>query len=89
MFGGILIAMNADEFTKLFRYMEERFDRIDKALENKAEKLDVERILGALDALAKRQEIDEEERLVMGHQLERHDRWVHQLADKIGVQLSA
>jgi hypothetical protein len=81
--------MSADEFTKLFRYMEERLDRIDKALENKAEKLDVERILGALDALAKRQEIDEEERLVMGHQLERLDRWVHQLADKIGVQLSA
>lgn len=68
--------------------MEERFDRIDKALENKAEKLDVERILGALDALAKRQEIDEAERLVMSHQLERLDRWVHQLADKIGVQLS-
>ena len=89
MLGGILITMSADEFTKLFRYMEERFDRIDKALENKAEKLDVERILGALDALAKRQEIDEEERLVMGHQLERLDRWVHQLADKIGVQLSA
>ena len=80
--------MSADEFTKLFTYMEERFDRIDKALEKKAEKLDVERILGTLDALAKRQEIDEEERLVMGHQLERLNQWVHQLAGKIGVELS-
>lgn len=75
----ILVAMSAEEFTRLFKYMEERFDRIDKALENKVEKLDVERILEALDALAKRQEIDEEERLVMRHQL----------ADKIGMQLSA
>ncbi len=48
--------MSADEFTKLITYMEERFDRIEKALEKKAEKLDLERILGALDAFAKRQE---------------------------------
>lgn len=81
--------MSTDEFTRLFMYMEERFDRLDKALEMKADKLDMERVLNAIGALAKRQEIDEEERLVMGHQLERLDHWVHQLADKIGVELSA
>lgn len=80
--------MSTDEFTRLFKYMEERFDRIDKTLEQKAEKRDIEHILSAIDALAKRQEIDEEERLVMGHQLERLDQWVHQLAAKIGVELS-
>src|SRR6266702_4500414 len=84
----ILLRMSADEFTRLFTYMEERFNRIDKALEKKAEKLDVERILNAVDALAKRQEINDEERLVMGHQLERLNTWVHQLAAKIGVELS-
>ncbi len=76
--------MSTDEFTRLFKYMEERFDRIDTALKQKAEKRDVERILEAVDTLAKRQEIDEAERLVMGHQLERLDQWVHQLAAKIG-----
>jgi hypothetical protein len=81
--------MSTDEFTRLFTYMEERFNRIDKALEQKAEKRDVERILDVLDTLAKRQEIDEDERLVMRHQLERLDQWVHQLAEKIGVKLSA
>jgi hypothetical protein len=81
--------MSADEFTRLFTYMEERFNRIDKALEQKAEKRDVERILDLLDTFAKRQEIDEDERLVMRHQLERLDQWVHQLAEKIGVKLSA
>ena len=81
--------MSADEFTKLFKYMEKRFDQIDKTLETKADKLDVERLLKAVDAFAKRQEVDEEERLVMCHQLERLDQWVHQLAAKIGVELSA
>lgn len=80
--------MSQDEFTRLFRYMEERFDRIDQALEGGADKKDVERILDALDAYAKRQEIDEDERLVMAHQLERLDKWVHELADKIGVTLA-
>ncbi len=79
--------MSADEFTKLFKYMEEKFARIDTRFDDTNNRLD--RIMGSIDALAKRQEIDEEERLVMGHQLERLDTWVHQLAAKIGVELSA
>lgn len=79
--------MSTDEFTRLFKYMEERFDRVDKRFDDTNERID--RIISSLDALAKRQEIDEEERLVMGHQLERLDQWVHQLAEKIGVELSA
>ncbi len=63
--------MSEDEFTKLFKYMEERFDRIDKVLEAKADKADIERIFRALDAMAKRREINDDERLVMGHQLDR------------------
>ncbi len=80
--------MSQDEFTKLFNYMEKRFDSIDQALENKADKQDVQKLIDAIDAFAKRQEIDDEERLVMAHQLERLDKWVHELADKIGVSLS-
>ncbi|HVU59574.1 MAG TPA: hypothetical protein VHC98_01930 [Candidatus Saccharimonadales bacterium] len=67
--------MSADEFTKLFKYMEERFDRIDERFEDTNGRID--QILNAVDALAKRQGIDEEERLVMGHQIERLDQWVH------------
>ncbi len=63
------------------------FDRIDKALETKASKEDMQRMLGLLDALAKRQEISDDERLVMGHQLDRLDRWTHELARKIGYEL--
>ena len=42
-----------------------------------------------LDELAKRVEISDDERLVMGHQLDRLDRWTHELANKIGYELSA
>ena len=80
--------MSEDEFTKLFKYMSKRFDKIDKLIENTATKDEMQKVLGLLDALAKRQEINDDERLVMGHQLDRLDRWTHELADKIGHTLT-
>lgn len=46
--------MSNDEFTKLFRYMSKRFDHIDQTLEDKSSKADMQRVLGLLDAFAKR-----------------------------------
>jgi len=80
--------MAENEFTKLFNYMTPRFDKIDKALEEKASKTDMEKVYGLLDKIIKQQELDNDERLVMGHQLDRLDRWVHEVADKIGYKLS-
>jgi len=75
-----------DQFTKLFKYIEsfrkdvdEKFDRVNNRLDS-IEKL--------IDKVIKNQEINDEERLVMGHQLDRLDRWVHEVADKIGYKLS-
>ncbi|HXY17964.1 MAG TPA: hypothetical protein VEH48_00905 [Candidatus Nitrosopolaris sp.] len=78
--------MAEDQFTKLFKYIEsfrkdvdEKFDRVNNRLDS-IEKL--------IDKVIKNQEINDEERLVMGHQLDRLDRWVHEVADKIGYKLS-
>ena len=80
--------MSEDEFTRLYKFMTERFDKIDAALEDKANKVDMKKIYDLLDRIIKHQEINNDERLVMGHQLERLDRWVHDVADKIGYKLS-
>lgn len=80
--------MSQDEFTKLFQYITERFDKVDKALEEKSDKSDMKKVYKLLDKVIDQQEIDNDERLVMGHQLERLDRWVHEFADKIGYKLS-
>ena len=65
------------------------FDRIEKALDKKADKTDLDRALGLLDSIAKQQETDEQERLAMGHQIERVEGWSHELADKMGHKLSS
>ena len=80
--------MIEDEFTRLYKFMSERFDNIDNALVNKADTKDMARTLDYLDKISKKQEIDDEERLVMGHQLDRLDRWIHEVADKIGYKLT-
>ena len=80
--------MSEDEFTKLYKFMSDRFDSIDKVLASKAGAKDMAAALNYLDKIAKQQEIDDEERLVMGHQLDRLDRWVHEVADKIGYKLT-
>ncbi len=68
--------------------MSRRFDTIDTTLKDKASAADMQHSLNLLDELSKRYEISDDERLVMGHQLERLDRWTHQLAKKIGYELS-
>lgn len=65
------------------------FERIDKVLEAKVDKSDLHRVYDLLDGIAKQQEIDDDERLIMGHQLERLDHWVHEVAKKIGYELAA
>lgn len=67
----------------------ERVDKIDEKLETKADKKDLEDIYNLLDKIAKQQELDGDERIMIGHHLERLDRWVHELADKIDYKLTS
>ncbi|HUC78780.1 MAG TPA: hypothetical protein VMQ58_00905 [Candidatus Saccharimonadales bacterium] len=80
--------MSEDQFTKLFKYMQDQFKLVNQKLDDKASASDMQMVLNLLDSIVKRQEISDDERLVMGHQLDRLDRWTHELANKIGYTLS-
>ena len=77
--------MTDDQFTRLFKHMtdgfaaiDQRFDAVDK------------RISGIYDLLDKNiaeHQKQEEERAAMNRQLDRHDKWLHDLAEKTGAQL--
>lgn len=66
---------------------DERFTRLETAFAK--QQADIQQILIRLDHIEKSLEISEQERLVMGHQLDRLDKWVHELAGKIGHKLPA
>jgi len=78
--------MSTDEFAKLFNYMTERFDKIDKVLESKANNSDMQATLGLLDSLVKRQEISDDERIVMSHQLTLLHEWVEEAVKRIDLK---
>jgi hypothetical protein len=70
---------------KLFEYLDKRFGEVNDRIDTLASRVDS--VEGAISSVAKQQEIDQQERLAMDAQLDRHERWHHREADKIGLKL--
>lgn len=80
--------MGHDEFTQLFKTMTERFDKIDAALELKADKAGLDGVYNRLDDVMA--ELDDIKSELAAHavQLDRHERWHQEEAAHIGLRLS-
>ena len=81
--------MSHDEFTKLFQYIRSIGTKLDTQSDIMATKHDMHQLLNRLDSIEKQLEISEDERLVMGRQLDRLNQWIEKIADKIGYKLVA
>lgn len=77
--------MSDDQFTKLYRYMTDRFDGIDKQLENMATKDDIRRLESLIDGYAAKLDTYAAEMAAMQHKIDRLERYITFLADKVGV----
>ncbi len=86
----------AKHFEQLYKYLDERFDLADQRIDDFEQRTDerferletrLSNMENTVDALYKRSETDQLERLAMNQQLDRHNRWHHQAADKLGLQL--
>lgn len=70
--------------------MQRMFDveeKIENLQENMATKEDVNKLLNAIDASAKRETTDIEEMASLSNKVERHDKWLHQAAQKLDIKL--
>jgi len=76
--------MTQDQFTKLFRHMNGRFDKIDATLAKKADADEMYRRFD--DVMAELDDIKTEQ-AAPRVQLNRHERWHHAVADHIGLTL--
>lgn len=76
-----------DLMRQFMQQTSDEFQETNSAIAKNAQ--DIQRVLGYLDSMEKRMEINEDERIVMGHQLDRLHKWTTELADKIGHNLSA
>ena len=81
--------MSQDEFTKLFKYMSGEFKIIHEQLAQTATKVELDHLLNVVDGFAKQNETYMQEMLALGHVVDRHDGWIHQVAKAADVKLSA
>ncbi len=76
--------MNKD-FSKLIEYLDKKFNGVDKKF-NKLER-GFSDLQGSVDSYAKKADTYFQEMVALSHKVDRHEKWIKQLADKLGIKL--
>lgn len=79
------INKNKEDFSNLVDFISGKFDDVDGRF-NELGKM-FRDLQGAVDSYAKRADAYFQEMVVLSHQMNRHEKWIKQLADKAGVKL--
>jgi len=89
--------MNQD-FSELVKYLDEKFSKTDQKLieldegikdvrEKMVTKEDFNDLQTAVDAYAKRADAYFQEMVALTHKVDRHEKWIQQIAEKLGIKL--
>ena len=62
-------------------------EKIEELIETKADKADVRELADAIDAYAKKADTYFQEMVMLAHKVDKMDKWIHQIADKVGIKL--
>ncbi len=80
-----------EDFSELIEYLDEKFSNIDSQLsdlkENKADKSDVRDLMSSVDAYAKKADTYFQEMVALSHKVDRHEKWLRQVAEKLDIKL--
>ena len=79
--------MDKDEFTKLFKYIQKRFDLMDKKLDDKSSQLSLDRLTDTIDSFVKRLDDAEIKQVSRDAQFERLLDWARKVSKKTGIPL--
>jgi len=75
-----------ERFGKLFEVFATKED-LEGAVRNISTKEDFNNLLNAVDDYAKKADAYFQEMVALTHKVDRHEKWLHQLAEKLGVKL--
>jgi len=76
--------MNED-FTELIKYLDEKFTRIDERFDEM--KKDFVNLQTSVDAYAKKADTYFQEMVMLARKVDRHEKWIRQIAEKLGIKL--
>jgi hypothetical protein len=80
--------MSDDQFMKLFKNLEDMKAQLAHVATNFATKDDINGVDDRLDGIAARLDDDDTERMALTSQVDRHEGWIKQLADKTDTDLA-
>jgi len=87
------------DYSELIKYLDgkftgvnDRFELVDGKFEKVNERFDkidarIDQLVVAIDKLAKAVEDLRQEYSAIGAMLDKHERWIHQIAEKLGIKL--
>ena len=86
------------DFSELIQYLDEKFGKIDTKLvgveekldeldKKKADKKDINNLMTAIDGYAKKADTYFQEMVMLAHKVDRHEKWIRQIAEKLGIKL--
>ena len=75
-----------ERFQRLFDVFATK-DDLKEATEKLATKEDVNNLLTSIDAYAKKADAYFQEMVMLAHKVERHEKWIRQIAEKLGIKL--
>lgn len=79
--------MNDDQFTKLFKYIEEFRSEVNNRFDETASRDSMDRLVNTLDGFLKRLDDNETEQSARDLQFERLLKWAREVSEKTGIPL--
>jgi len=73
------------EYSGLVKYLDEKFVKIDQRFDEM--KQDFVDLQTSVDAYAKKADTYFQEMLMLANKIDRHEKWLHQIAEKLGLKL--
>ncbi len=87
-----------EDFSELIQYLDEKFTKTDQKLieldeglkdvrKRMVTKEEFNELQGSVDAYAKRADTYFQEMVMLAQKVDRHEKWLHQVAEKLGIKL--
>jgi len=70
---------------KKFTYIDRRFDDVDRRFDEM--KKDFNDLQTSVDAYAKKADTYFQEMVMLSHKVDRHEKWIKQIAERLGIEL--
>lgn len=81
------LSMSEDQFTKLFKYVEDFRQEVNQKLDEKASQSSLDRLTKTIDSFVKRLDDTEVEHVARDKQFERLLVWARKVSEKTGIPL--